>query len=355
MRQLIALIKREYWEWKRVVLWTIGVFSFLLLLSLVPINRLSNNFESWAEDEKRWFDDEMSVSYNFDDEDLTQEDIDDIKKSLSKIGVDISENGVESLDSLITHHKKTTKVQLAESPLTVIKPYCYGIMSGFTIIQLLVLFIAMFYFSDSLYKERSNDSTLFFRSQPLNDHLVLLSKLKAGGIGIIGLTLTMLVILMVYSRIAIMTVSGDIWKIISEPLSQINIFGLFGDLILIQIVSLLWLSPLILFMMLVSATVKNRPLIVGIGAPILLAITLQIVFGENAFVVQIGDIFGAITEMITRQNLISKIEVVPAGGVDLFGSFWGYLFSVRTLLSLLVSGLFYAATWTMYRKNIATN
>jgi len=84
MRQLIALIKREYWEWKRVVLWTIGVFSFLLLLSLVPINRLSNNFESWAEDEKLWFDDEMSVSYNFDDEDLTQEDIDDIKKSLSK-------------------------------------------------------------------------------------------------------------------------------------------------------------------------------------------------------------------------------------------------------------------------------
>jgi len=90
MRQLIALIKREYWEWKRVVLWTIGVFSFLLLLSLVPINRLSNNFESWAEDEKLWFDDEMSVSYNFDDEDLTQEDIDDIK-IIIKIGVDISE------------------------------------------------------------------------------------------------------------------------------------------------------------------------------------------------------------------------------------------------------------------------
>ncbi|MFQ6677371.1 MAG: hypothetical protein ACE5D0_03530 [Fidelibacterota bacterium] len=355
MNQLITLFKREWWEWKRVIFWTIGVFSFLLLLSLVPINRLSNTFESWAEDEKLWFNDEMSVSYNFDDEDLTKKEIEDIKKSLLAIGIDINEEDVGFIDSLVIHHKKTTKEQMSNSPLTVIKPYGYGIMSGFTIIQVLVLFISLFYFSDSLYKERSNDSTLFFRSQPVNDNFIIFSKLKAGGIGIIGLTLAMLMILLMYLRIAILIISGDLWELISEPISQINIFGVFGDLVLIQIVSLLWLSPLILFMMLVSATVSNRPLIVGIGTPILLAITLQIVFGENAFVVQIGDIFGAITKMITSQDLIREMKFVPAGGVDLFGSFWGYLFSVRTLLSLLVDGLFYTATWQMYRKNISTN
>jgi hypothetical protein len=59
--------------------------------------------------------------------------------------------------------------------------------------------------------------------------------------------------------------------------------------------------------------------------------------------------------MITSQNLISEMKVVPADGVDLFGSFWGYLFSLRTLLSLLVSVLFYWVTWIMYRKNISTN
>ncbi len=355
MIQLIALIEREWWEWKRVILWTVGVFTFLLLLSLVPINRMSNKFESWAEDERLWIDNDMSTSLKFDSDELTEEEIDRIKISLSAKGIDITDRGVESLDSLIARSKQTTKDKLSESPLAVIKPYSYGILAGFSMIQFFVLFIALFYFSDSLFKERSNYSTLFFRSQPVNDHLILLSKLKAGGIGIIGLTITMLIILLVYSRLAILTVSGDIWDIISGPLNQINIFQLFGDLILIQIVSLLWLSPLILFMMLVSATVKNRPLIVGIGIPLLLAIILQIIFGENAFVTQIGDIFGAIAEMITSQNLISEMNVVSVEGVDLFGPFWGYLFSVRTLVSLLVSGLFYGATWIMYRKNISTN
>lgn len=352
MKQFMALLKREYWEWNRVILWTIGVFTFLLMLSLIPMNRLSNNFESWTEDERLWLDDEMSLSIQYDDEEISEDDLERIKTKLQEKGLDITGNDNEYLDSLLVKGKQTAKEKLADSPLAVIKPYSYGI---FSMIQFFVMFIGLFYFSDSLFKERSNYSTFFFRSLPVNDHWILLSKLKAGGIGIIGLTITMLIILLTYSRIAIMTVSGNIWDIISGPISQINILYLFGDLMLVQVVSLIWLSPLILFLMLVSSRVKNRRLIIGVGVPILLAITLQVIYGENAFVTQIGDIFGAITEMIKQQNLIGDIKVVPTDGVDLFGSFWNYLFSIRTLVSIVVSGLFYAATWKMYRKNISTN
>ncbi|MBN4080834.1 hypothetical protein JYT44_00580 [Caldithrix abyssi] len=355
MNLFITLLKREWWEWKRVIFWTLGVYTFLLLLTLVPINRLSNEFESWVEEERLWLDDDMSSSIEFKDGELTEEEKKRIKIAFNAKGIDITSDNDGVLDSLLVFGKQTAKEKLAESPLAVIKPYSIGIGVGFTLIQFIVVFIALFYFSDSLYKERSNNSTDFFRSQPVNDHLIIFSKLKAGGIGVIGLTLTMLMILLVYSRIALLTVSRDVWDIISGPLSEINLLGLFGDLILIQVVSLLWLSPLILFLIIVSATVKNRPLIIGVGVPILLAIMFQIIYGDNAIVSQIGDIFGAIAGMIKSQNLISEMKVVPVSGVDIFGSFWGALFSVRTLISIMVSGLIYTGTWAMYRKNIPTN
>jgi hypothetical protein len=189
----------------------------------------------------------------------------------------------------------------------------------------------------------------------VNDHWVLFSKLKAGSIGIIGLSITMLTFLIGYSQIAIMIVSKDIWGIISSPLSEINMLDLFFDLILYQMVALIWISPLILFLMFVSATVRNRPLIVGVGMPILITITLTVIFGENAFETQFGDIFGAIAKMLTEQILIGDATVVSESGVDIFGSFFGDLFSLRTFGSLIVSGLFYIVTWYMYRKNIPTN
>lgn len=48
MSRFFALITREYWEWRKVIFGTLGVFSFLLLLTLIPLNRLSNEIESWG-------------------------------------------------------------------------------------------------------------------------------------------------------------------------------------------------------------------------------------------------------------------------------------------------------------------
>jgi hypothetical protein len=306
------------------------------------MNRLSHNIES-------------EVLSELDIEELSEEKKDKIRLSMDLSNENYTVEDFFELGELFSKEKHLLKEKLAESPMTIIKPYSYGILAGFSMIQLFVLFIGLFYFSDSLYKERSNDSTLYFRSLPVDDHWILFSKLKAGSIGIIGLTISMLSIYLVYSQLAIRTVSGEIWEILSGALSQINMMDLFFDLIIYQAVALIWMSPLILFLILVSATVKNRPLIAGIGLPILFSITLQVIFGENAFVSEIVNIFAAIPVMINEQNLINSMETVSLDGVDLFGSFFGDLFSLRTLGSVLVSGLFYFATLKMYRKNIPTN
>lgn len=359
MNHFIALLKREYWEWKRVVFWTVGVFSFLLLLTLIPLNRMNTFMQDKIrhEIEKNDNNDEAKseIKSFLNEMGRTEEEADSLISMLTEMQNLSAKYSLEMSEKIETQIKEKAKQTFLLNPNIVIKPYSYGILAGFSMIQLFVLFIGLFYFSDSLYKERSNNSTFFYRSLPINDNWILFSKLKAGSVGIIGLTVTMLIILLAYSHIAIMTVSGDIWDIISGPLSQINMIDLFFDLIVYQVVALIWMSPLILFLMLVSATVKNRPLIVGVGVPILISITLTVIYGENAFVMQIGDIFGAIAIMITEQNLIGEMTVAPESGVDLFGSFFSDVFSTRTLGSLIVSGLFYIATWKMYRKNITTN
>lgn len=49
MKQFLTLIRREWWEWRRVILWTIGVFTFLMLLTLIPLNKLSNTIDDSLE------------------------------------------------------------------------------------------------------------------------------------------------------------------------------------------------------------------------------------------------------------------------------------------------------------------
>ena len=42
MSELLTLLKREWWEWKSAILWLIGGFSFILILTLIPIKRISD-------------------------------------------------------------------------------------------------------------------------------------------------------------------------------------------------------------------------------------------------------------------------------------------------------------------------
>jgi len=370
MSELLTLLKREWWEWKSAILWLIGGFSFILILTLIPIKRISDELS--MKDRQIFNKNLFSVTIDLQNNSninssIIQNKIEEFENlsiqysfnSTDSLGISNEEfviqgNSESELNKFIEVIKTDENIKITDIN-KIFKPdilsgLSFGILTGFVIIQLFVLFIALFYFSDSIYKERSNNSTLYFRSLPIGDHLVLFSKLKAGSIGIIGLTTIMLIILLIYAQFAVRIVSGNFWDIISIPLNQINKVDLFIDLIIYQIVTLIWISPLILFLMLVSSIVKNRPLIIGVGLPILLSITLMVVFEQNDIILQVSYIFNAI-----EQNLISEISNLGTNDVNILGSFWKYLLTQRTLFSIIISGLIYFATWNFYRKNIPTN
>lgn len=375
MSELLTLLKREWWEWKSAILWLIGIFSFILILTLIPIKRISDELSMKDREifNKNLFSITIEIQNNSNiNSSIIQNKIEEFENltiqysfnSTDSLGINNEEFIIQGkseseLNKFIELIKTDENIKITDIDKNfkpdILSGLSFGILTGFVIIQLFVLFIALFYFSDSIYKERSNNSTLYFRSLPIGDHLVLFSKLKAGSIGIIGLTTIMLIILLIYAQFAVRIVSGNFWDIISIPLNQINKVDLFIDLIIYQIVTLIWISPLILFLMLVSSIVKNRPLIIGVGLPILLSITLMVVFEQNDIILQISYIFNAIEQMFIEQNLISEISNLGTNDVNILGSFWKYLLTQRTLFSIIISGLIYFATWNFYRKNIPTN
>jgi hypothetical protein len=112
------------------------------------------------------------------------------------------------------------------------------------------------------------------------------------------------------------------------------------------------MAPLAIFLMLVGTFVKGRPLLIGIGGPILFSITWAILFQSGAFLKSLAKFFWGFNSVMFEQ-----MESMAKGVVDgnlIYGGFLSYLFSLDTLISLLVSALLYSGMWMLYRKNIPT-
>jgi len=210
----------------------------------------------------------------------------------------------------------------------------------------------MFYFSDALYKERADNSTLFYRSLPVNDHLILGSKIAAGLIGVIGLTLFLSIEYLVFLRIAIWIMGEPFTFLAGLVLGQVSYLRLIWDWFGYLIFAAIHMAPLALFLMLVGSYVKGRPLLVGIGAPVLFSISWAIIFQSAAFLITIGKFFWGFNQVI-----IDQWETIENGldtGIVAYGNFWAYIFNADTAISVLVSALLYYGIWYVYRKNIPT-
>ncbi len=330
MKPLIVLLKREWLEWKRVVLGTIIIITFLNLLMLLSVSRGSEFFQ-----DKLDRDGEITL--------------DDIKINDEKIGdVNIRMNG-HDVEVTIEGEASKSVEQVMQG---VAAPMAFGMRFGMMGTFGFVLFLSLFYFSDAVYKERADSSTLFYRSLPLNDHMLLGSKIGAGLIGVIGLTLFLSVEYLIFIRIAIWIVGEPFTSLAGLVLSHISYLGLVWDWFSYLLFAAIHMAPLALFLMLVGAYVKGRPLLIGIGAPILISISWAIIFKSAALFNIIGKFFWGF-----NQVLIDQWEMMEKGSfsdIQVYGSFWSYIFNVDTLISVLVSGLLYYSLWLVYRKNIPT-
>ena len=330
MKPLMVLLKREWLEWKRVIIGTVLVITFLNLLMLLSVSRGSAFFHDKLDQDGH---------INLEDIQINDEEVGDI---------DIRMNGN---DVEVTIAGEATK-SVEEVLSSVAGPVAFGMRFGMMGTFAFVLFLSLFYFSDAIYKERADNSTLFYRSLPLSDHLLLGSKIGAGLIGVIGLTLFLSIEYLVFIRIAIWIVGEPFTSLASLVLSHISYIGVIWDWFSYLLFAAIHMAPLALFLMLVGTFVKGRPLLIGIGAPILLSISWAIIFKSAALFKVIGKFFWGFNQVLIDQwNIMEK---GMSGDIQVYGNFWAYIFNVDTLISILVSVLLYYGTWHIYRKNIPT-
>lgn len=330
MKPLMILLKREWLEWKRVMIGTIIVITFLNLLMLLSVSRGSDFFRSKMDHDGHI-------------------NLEDIKIDGENIGdVDIRMDGK---DVEITIEGEPTKSS-REILTRVAAPAAFGMRMGMMGTFAFVLFLSLFYFSDAIYKERADNSTLFYRSLPVNDHILLGSKIAAGLIGVIGLTLFLSLEYLVFIRIAIWILGEPFSSLAGLVLSHISYIGMVWDWLSYLIFAAIHMAPLALFLMLVGTYVKGRPLLIGIGAPILLSISWAIIFKSAALLKTIGKFFWGFNQVLIDQW--ETMENGLTGDIPIYGNFWVYIFNTDTLISILVSGLLYYGLWYVYRKNIPT-
>lgn len=330
MKPLIMLLKREWLEWKRVVIGTILVITFLNFLMLLSVARGSSYFHETLEREGH----------------INLEDIQINDENVGSVDIRMHDNEVEIYIEGDNTGESVNKILDKAA-----NPVAFGLRMGMQGIFIFILFLSMFYFSDAIYKEREDSSTLFFRSLPVSDHYLLGSKIAAGLIGVIGLTLFLSLEFLLFTRLAIVIWGQPINVMAAAVFDRISYIGLVWDWFSYLIYAAIRMTPLALFLMLVGTYVKGRPLLIGIGGPVLLAISWSIIFKSAAMFRAIGHFFWGFN--LGMIDVWENIQRGDGSGLQ-YANPWDYIFNLETLAALLVSGLLYYVLWLVYRKNIPT-
>ena len=234
--------------------------------------------------------------------------------------------------------------------------YAHSMRGSAVLINLTMLLLAMFYLIDALYKERSDGSTYFYRSLPVQDHILLLSKLAAGTVGILLLSYLMGLLSVGISRIALPGVFKEILAASGQSLSQIAYGDFFRDWLMYHILLLIWLAPYASYLLLVSAVTRGRPLLAALGLPIVMAVLVRYFLQSDLLINVFTTNFIEVGKALVHEwegNRYFFIE--PDETVKLFRGFGRYIWSSRSLVSLAVAAVFSYGTWAAYRRNMATS
>lgn len=183
-----------------------------------------------------------------------------------------------------------------------------------TMPQFFVMMIVLFLYAiDCLYTERKDRSILFWKSMPVSDTQTVLSKLLITLVVVpVGVYLVSLVTLMLSSIIWTVRFSGS-------PLDITNWnFGLLlqvqGFILLGLLASILWYSPIVAYLLLVSAWAR-RNVFLWVALPPLLLIIIENMIGGTSFVANfLGYRFGDVWQLMSAGNAFAAFE---AGGPDL--------------------------------------
>lgn len=223
-------------------------------------------------------------------------------------------------------------------------------------INLSLIFLALFYLVDSLYKERSDRSTLFYRSLPVSDNILLLSKLTVGTAGFLMLSYLLGVVWVLFSQLVFPAEFSRLLEGNGFSLSQLALWDLVGDWFVFHLLQFLWMLPYALYLLFISAIVRSRPLLIALGAPFLLALLLRYSIGTVEPIAALLSNFDALGDVLMGEWRGGPPQAIhPGETVELFGGFGTYIFQLRTLISILAAAGLAIGTRLAYRRNFSTS
>ncbi|MCK4578170.1 MAG: hypothetical protein KAU50_05225 [Candidatus Marinimicrobia bacterium] len=337
MKQFMTLLIREVREWQTAI---------IIILSLSVLAMVGSSFA--LHKGARVLEDEgVTIRYGDDDDD------DDYDEDSVYFG-DIDDlDDEEWLSPKEWMHYGLDPFYLHKSnPHLVLFLWSHFLRSSISMLNAGLLLLALFYLADALYKERADRSTYFYRSQPVTDTALIGSKLLVGTAGIALLSWLLSLVWVAYAQATFPAEIEAMLTATGRSVAQIAVLDLMGDWFVFQLVQTIWLLPYALYLLLVSAAARSRPLLVAIAIPVLLVVLLRLLGGNAAIVALLFDNIPAVGDMLFEQwqGRIGDFAA-PGKTLELFNSFSGYIISPRTLWSLAASAVLVVATWFAYRRN----
>ena len=340
MRQFVALLIREWQEWRMVMAVVAAIYVLGLVVSTVALHRGSEAFLTGHIHAGIHHDHDLSDSDDFDDDPFPEEE-DDAEWISPK------EMGFFSLGEILRFSGRADLILFG---------WTHMLRGGVSFINLSLLVLALFYLADAVFKERADGSTYFYRSLPVGDGAVLAAKLVAGTVGFLGISFILGVGSVLFAQL---TFPGGLAEYLAAEgyaASQVAIMDLLGDWMIFHVLQLLWLLPFAAYLLFVSTVTRSRPLLIALVVPLLVGILWRYLMGNNAFLSEITTNLMVLGDVLGNEWLGNRGPAIdPGASIELFGSFTGYIFSLRTVVSLLVAGSFFAGVFFAYRKNLAVS
>ncbi len=321
MKSFLTLLNREWLEWRITIIVVLAVF----VVGLAALGYGSYRFSRAFEDgHLRYHQMENNIHWQSQSDSL-------MDSSHVKLG--IIKNG-----------------KIGDSN-KVVEVFGHMVRIAISTINFILMLLIASYLADAIYKERSDGSTYYYRSLPVSDWSILLSKLCFGFVGILLLSYVLGIILTFYLKLIVPGVISTALTATGYSLGQISMGNLFGGWATFHLLEFLWLAPYAIYFLLVSTVVKNRPVLIAGGILILIALVWKYSFG----------LYGVSNPLLTNLTVIGDVltnrwmdlsHIAPSESIQLFGSFWKDIFSLRTLISVIVAvGLFWTTRF-FYQKNI---
>ncbi len=364
MRRFLTLLKREFLEWKTVFIVVMGIYVVFLGLLAYGSFRTSQELQKHGFSVTRQGE-EVILQFGKNQRNSFRLQIEEDRQQVSGSGGrdQLSQHSdsdeehssrAENYEQGVSDTEDTEEgiIVFGEESDDILAIWGHFLRGMLVTINILVMILAVFYLTDSVFKERSDSSTFYYRSLPVSDGTLLMSKFIFGTIGILFFAFLLSTILALYVHLIIPSEANMILLARGTSLSQIQYGDLLADWASYHLLQFVWLSPLAAYFMLVSTVVKNRPFLTSIGILVLLALLWKYLFGQFGVANQITVNFSIFGEVIEKEWLQVPGEINSETEIELFGSFHPYIASLRTVASLIVAGIFGWATHYLYRRNI---